>query len=357
MNFLLHLNITKPAHKNHVQSKKPLLKNILKSLLSSNRITSICSHLLKPSVIVLMYHDVCEDSDFSSWLRVKKSSFESQMRQLQKICTFIRPSELFQEHLLSNNRLNILLTFDDGFVNQYRFALPIFEKFSIPALFFISTENMQTGEIFWFDRIITPIQVKRIDHLDLRLLGLGNYQFSSKDEIQRWETIQVLLNGVKEKQKREKHIFQEIMHFFEENYGSEMQRFIEKYRPLTKDEILKMKECGFCYFGSHSHKHEILTHLESEDIRNNLLESKSCLEAVLGEPVTHISYPNGDVNQTAEMLCKEAGYDYGYTTQHGVVKEDINRMQIPRISVSGYDTIQMLFWKINKAMMKTTFAL
>jgi peptidoglycan/xylan/chitin deacetylase (PgdA/CDA1 family) len=334
-----------------------LLKNILKSLLSSNRIASVCAHLLKPSVIVLMYHDVCEDSDFSSWLRVKKSSFKSQISQLQKICTFIRPSELFQKHLLSNNRLNILLTFDDGFVNQYRLALPIIENFSIPALFFISTENMQTGEIFWFDKIIMPIQMKRIDHLDLHFLGLDNYYFPLKNEILRWEAIQVLLNDVKEKQKIEKHIFQEILDFFEENYGSEMQRFIEKYRPLTKDEILKMKEGGVCYFGSHSHKHEILTHLESEDMRKNLLESKSYLETVLGEPVTHISYPNGDVNQTVEMLCKEAGYDYGYTTQHGVVKEDINRMQIPRTSVSGYDTIQMLFWKINKAMMKTTFAL
>jgi peptidoglycan/xylan/chitin deacetylase (PgdA/CDA1 family) len=337
-------------------SEKFLFKKNIKHILANKRMTIIGSKLFSKLFFVLMYHDICEDNDFPSWLRVKKSAFESQMSQLQEICTFIRPSELFQENFPGNNHLNILLSFDDGFVNQYRLASPIIKKFSIPALFFISTENTQTGEIFWFDRIITPIQVKRIDQLDLRFLSLDDYQFPLNDEIQRWETIQLLLNDVKEKHKNEKHIFENIMRFFDETYGGEMQEYVKKYRPLKKDEILKMKESGYCYFGSHSHKHEILTCLENEDIRNNLIESKNYLESLLGEPITHISYPNGNVNQNVEMLCREAGYDYGYTTQHCIVKKDTNRMQIPRISVGGYDTIQMLFWKINKAMIKRVIA-
>ena len=126
-----------------------------------------------------------------------------------------------------------------------------------------------------------------------------------------------------------------------------------QYRPLKQDEICKMKASNLCYFGSHSHRHEILTYLNDDEIRRNLIKSKEILEKLLGERIIHFSYPNGDTNARVSTLCRNVGYEYGYMAKSGLLKLNTPPMNIPRIAVSGYDSIQSLFWKINKELIRS----
>jgi peptidoglycan/xylan/chitin deacetylase (PgdA/CDA1 family) len=329
-----------------------VIKKKLKQILANHKITRMISNLLPPTVVVLTYHDICENNDISSWLRVKKSSFELQLSQLREIGNFIRPSDLYHKETLSRHGLNFLITFDDGFIKQYKLALPILEKFQIPALFFISTENVQTGDLFWFDRIITPIQVKRITSLELRLVGLRDYQFSMSEGDERWNDIQVLLEDIKAKGNCTHPDVQKVLRFFDDTFGDIIKKITHQYRPLKEDDICKMQASDLCYLGSHSHRHEILPYLDDKDIKNNLVRSKEFLENLLRQPITHFSYPNGNTNNRVTALCRESGYEYCYTATSGLVKSNTNLMEIPRISVGGYDSIQILFWKINRALMK-----
>ena len=47
---------------------------------------------------------------------------------------------------------SVVVTFDDGYLNNFTEALPILEEFKIPATIFLATDYMDSGELFPFDK-------------------------------------------------------------------------------------------------------------------------------------------------------------------------------------------------------------
>jgi hypothetical protein len=163
-----------------------MLKKYIKKAFARQTVISRLSRLIKkPAVIVLAYHNVGSDNTLGSWLQIAQRNFDEQLGTLAKFCHFIRPEDLFEGPALLPDRPNLLVTFDDGYGGNCRYALPVLEKHGIPALFFISTANMQSGELFWFDKLIIPIQAQHLDYLDLRATGLSEYRFRSNGDRNR----------------------------------------------------------------------------------------------------------------------------------------------------------------------------
>jgi len=292
---------------------------------------------------VLCYHDLCRPGETGSWLKVDVDRFERQIVALKKISTFIRPDALFEPDRLSRVRLNLLLTFDDGFVNNFRLGLPVLQRHGVPALFFISTGHMESGEPFWFDRLIRPIQHYHFDELDLRHLGMDIYRFSLGNVEKRWNGIQRLLEDVKKlDENQDGKLVDQILGGLHGDYHRS-ETFHAEDRPLNRDEILSMQRSGLCYFGSHGHRHCILTKLGENFLKEELQQSRSILESLLDESVDHISYPNGDVNCRVSEQCRLEGYRFGYSVAPGRVNPEIDNYQIPRILISGFDTTPSLF--------------
>ena len=302
-------------------------------------------------IIVLAYHDLSQQGDFLSWMRVKAEVFDRQIRLFKKIGNFIRPDELYDSSRLKRNRLNLILTFDDGYCNNYHLGFPLIKKHGVPALFFISTSNMQSGEPFWFDRIIQPIQRNSLKSLDLRSLGLKNYQFSTKTRV-RWDDLQVLLEDVKKAEAmRNEEIVDDIVQILKKACPSHASlSHNDRYQPLTPQHIAEMHQSGLCFFGSHSHKHTILTSLSDDELNAELTESRRILEEIVGETVNYISYPNGDADKRVKQACCNAGYRYGYTTNKAVTGYYADEMYIPRVLIGGFDSTAKIMWKIYRRL-------
>ena len=47
---------------------------------------------------------------------------------------------------MTSQQNGVLLTFDDGFLNNFSNVLPVLETYDAPALFFITTENIEFPE-------------------------------------------------------------------------------------------------------------------------------------------------------------------------------------------------------------------
>jgi len=299
---------------------------------------------------VLCYHDLCRPGETGSWLKVDVDQFERQIVALKKFSTFIRPDALSEPERLSRVRLNLLLTFDDGFVNNFRLGLPLLQRHGIPAMFFISTEHMESGEPFWFDRLIRPIQHYRLDGLDLHHLGMGVYSFSPVAGEKRWNGIQRLLEDVKKHDERQDgKLVGQILETLHQNDHRSV-TFHEEDRPLSRDEILAMQRSGLCCFGSHGHHHRILTNLGDDSLGKELQQSRSILENVLGEQIEHISYPNGNVDSRVVNACRFEGYHYGYTVVSGRISPEIDHYHIPRILISGFDSTASVFRNLARGL-------
>ncbi|AJE03481.1 polysaccharide deacetylase family protein [Geobacter pickeringii] len=296
-------------------------------------------------VAVISYHDISDGEGFSSWLRVNEGAFDKQISLLKDVVNFITPADLFDPDRLSRNRLNLLLTFDDGYSSTYRFAYPVIRKLQVPALFFISTWNMQTGQPFWFDIIISYIQEARIEALDLSHLGLGNYHFSSRADCERWDDIQTLLEDIKCHTVRDDIDFAEAVAQWLTRAFSPCTD-ARSCLPISPEQIAEMHRSGLCYFGSHSHRHRILTTLPDEALADDLRTSRKILEEVTGDAVIHVSYPNGNCDERVKRISREAGYRFGFTTSFGRVSSCTDVMGIPRLLVGGYDSHNGLIWRL-----------
>ena len=325
--------------------------NFVKHVIGHPTITTFGSRFTNTPVVVMTYHDVRNDEDFPSWLRVSQSDFTTQLAELERLGHFIRPEDLFCPEALSRHRLNVLLTFDDGYVNNYRLALPVLERFAAPAMFFVSTWHLESGQSFWFDRIVTPIQSLDLAKLDLSRFGLRFYRFIARDEARRWDEIQALLQDIKAMGNEDASEVSRLLRYFDQEYGADVSAHLERYRPLQREELRRMVASGLCTFGSHAHRHAILTNLSGKDLTSDLLESKSILEKILDRPVSHLAYPNGDWDERVSACASQIGFTYAFALGGRLVRQDCNRLSIPRLLVGGYDSLHVLRFLVNRTLL------
>lgn len=300
-----------------------------------------------PQVIVLGFHDVCEDRALSSWLRMPKNRFVSLLADLKKDCRFIRPEDLFCRGTLSRSRLNLLVTFDDGYANNRRIAMPVLQSFDIPSLFFVSSANVQRQSLFWFDRLIIPIQALNLRSLNLSALGLNHYEFASaNDGLNRWDTIQRLLVDVKALGNPDDTPVQKVLAYFDTHFQTEIDAWADDFRPMTDRELGELAGESLFTLGSHSHHHQILTRLTPEDLVYNLERSKQALEAITHQNIDHFAPPNGDANDAVRAQIRKAGYRFVYNVKAGKVSQRTDPLDIPRLLIGGYDDAQEIRWKL-----------
>lgn len=92
----------------------------------------------------------------------------------------------------------------------------------------------------------------------------------------------------------------------------------------TQIQIDKMAKAGM-EIGSHTLSHKDLAKNSIEVDRKQIFDSK--LDA------TVFCYPSGKFNEDAVNLVKEAGYKVAVTTAHGIVNQDSNLLELPRIRI------------------------
>jgi len=107
---------------------RALIKSIIYKFLS----------FFKPGgVAVLMYHSVADNDEFFT---VKPEEFERQMRFLKKNNFEVKGLEELINLDFEKAKNKVVLTFDDGYEDNFLNALPILKKYNFPATIFISTD-------------------------------------------------------------------------------------------------------------------------------------------------------------------------------------------------------------------------
>jgi len=107
-------------------------------------------------LVVLYYHrvsDLCRDG-----MTIGVDDFERQIRLLTRRFEMLSLSGL-SALLAAGSRLQrdaCLITFDDGYEDNYTQALPILTRYAVPALFFVSTALIGEDTPFDHDRHLAP---------------------------------------------------------------------------------------------------------------------------------------------------------------------------------------------------------
>ncbi|MBU0740891.1 polysaccharide deacetylase family protein [bacterium] len=328
------------------------MRGLVKSIVGNSLVTRFAARRGPASVLALMYHDLREDDDFGNWLRVRVSEFEAQLEMLGRLGRFVATDALADPDGLDPGRLNVLLTFDDGYANNHRLALPLLAKHRAPALFFVSTRHMQQQRPFWPDVVITAVQAGRLDALDLREFGLGEHRFRPGDGSGRWDDIQRLLVAIKAAGNADQSAVAALLDRLRDRHGDLLAEHLPRYRPLNAAEVREMADSGWCRFGGHGHDHDILTYLDDANLDYNLREPRRILEEAAGAPVVDLAYPNGDYDARVTAHALAAGYERAYTTRPGLARRETPLLSLPRLGVGGTEPLSVLRYQINRLLLE-----
>lgn len=300
------------------------------------RILTYSKNFFRNKALVLIYHRVTDIGKDPQKMCVNTVNFEKQIRFLKGKYKILSLQELVNN--LKNKRIDnnsIVITFDDGYFDNYEIALPILEKYNVPCTFFITFENIETGKEFWWDQLEQILlNTKRLPEvLKLEIDGvLYKWHECNKNKVYIYEQLLVILK------KCNFSAITDIIYKLAEWVGIDLETRSE-YRPLNKLELKKLAKNQLVEIGSHSLNH---CNLANEGLDKQVVEiknSKLYLENMLGVHIQSFSYPFGGENHFTEDsvdLVKKTGYDCGISNIQNFVSAKTNLYSIPRFLIRNW---------------------
>ncbi len=231
-------------------------------------------------VPVFMYHHI--NTHKGDMVTVTPDIFEIQMRYLHETgYRTLKAHELvsyIQGNLAMKDKA-VMITFDDGWLDNYLYAFPILKKYKINASIFIVTN--------WVD-------------------NASSQDFSNITTVPTHEESAFLV-----KQNREHEVVL--------NWGL----------------IDEMEGSGLVEFHSHTQNHVKCHQLSEQDLSIELRDSKETIKKRLASDNHYLCWPMGRYNDVTIGTAKKLGYSALFTTDHGIVNSSSDPWEIARIAAKN----------------------
>ena len=307
---------------------------------------------LRGKVLILTYHRVLPESklnlDFvQPGMYVRDDAFKRQMQFLQEHFQILPFSELlsiWDRRGLDKRERYCVITFDDGWLDNYIHAYPVLKMHNIPATVFLPTEFIGTQDWFWPDRLGYLLsQYRELERKEPLVSLWSRYPWMNQKNGEGNDRIDSLIDICKGLPEEEiKEMIEEISR--ESGISCPPGRLVVNW-----GEVEEMSASGVS-FGSHSATHKILTKLSPEEIQNELNASFKALQREKVNTVPVFCYPNGNFNHAIAEKVKEAGYQAAVTTQFGFESASpANLFELRRVGVhnSISSTIPLFSWHLS----------
>ncbi|MFZ3122476.1 MAG: polysaccharide deacetylase family protein [Thermodesulfovibrionales bacterium] len=234
-------------------------------------------------VPVLMYHHINHHK--GDMVTVTPEVFEGQMEYLHKAgCMTLKIHDLiaYINGGLTLPQKAAVVTFDDGWLDNYIYAFPVIKKYKINATVFLITNRVENASLKNSKFKIQNSKLLIPTHKESKVL------------IEKGEDWKVVLNW---------------------------------------ELIKEMSNSGLIEFYSHTKSHAKCNSLSEKELMEELKESREIIEKQLGSPCPYFCWPYGKYNDLAVNVAKKIGYKAIFTTKHGVVETGSDPFAINRIIV------------------------
>jgi peptidoglycan/xylan/chitin deacetylase (PgdA/CDA1 family) len=291
---------------------------------------------VQDSLLVLNYHrignsdnDLFDPGIFSA----TGEQFDDQISYLKRQASLVTLDEAleFVEGTEKNTarRLRVLITFDDGYLDNYDLAFPVLRSHGVQGVFFLVSGNVGSCHVPWWDLIAHLIRTAQRPRFSLR------YPAELTVDTER-DGFAKTLRDVLRLYKRPENI--DSARFIEElreaGKGSDPANGLRRFLDWT--EAREMLAQGMA-IGSHTHTHPVLSQLALNEQRDELAQSRDLLMKRLGVDVTVIAYPVGATTSFTEetrRLARETGYRADFSFYGGTNSAGVRRgLDVRRVGV------------------------
>jgi peptidoglycan/xylan/chitin deacetylase (PgdA/CDA1 family) len=163
----------------------------------------------------------------------------------------------------------LVVTLDDGLRENYE-LLEIFERYGVRPTIYICSQVVATDRHYWY-------------------LEIDGRPKSEKEALKRLPA------------KARRAQLERVA-----GYAPTREYEPETRQALSREEIAEMVRQ--VDFQAHTRFHPILPMCEDDESREEIVRSREEVEAIVGRPCRHISYPNGDYTEREKRYAREAGY-------------------------------------------------
>jgi len=273
---------------------KAIIKKIIYKTICQIKLPELMhKSIAKNDLTIITYHGIIDKQlKVSDWCFLEKDQFCKQIGYLKRAFNVLHLSKAIE--LMKNRQLKdstAVITFDDGFQNNFDIAFPILKDSGIPATIFLTTKYIDTADTLWFCKFNHAFNrtSKKVLHWNGKQFDIDSAEKKAKNAI----NLQIELKSLPTLQMR--HEVKNIIAQLYNNHDHEVE-LDSPYRMLSIDAIRELKKSGLIEFGNHSHSHLILSKLSFKEKEKEIKKSILEFEKIVKTPCKLFAYPNGGAN-------------------------------------------------------------
>ena len=324
------------------------MKDLAKKTLVGSGLLRLAASMLGPSAAILMYHSVLPDP--SQWVDTWGEIAHSELvfrAQMELLAREFRPISLDEAIKLMRSgdglpRRSVVVTFDDGYADNYEFAMPVLNQAGVPATFYVTVDCVENKRLPWPSRL-------RFAFRNTKLSAWSDSHGKNWPLNLPAEREDAFLSSC--------DACCQLSGTAQEEFVVRVEQELDAKIPCQQNSLMlgyeqlrALRRHGHIV-GSHTMTHPNMAYLKAEDAVRELTESKRRLELNLETPIRHFSYPCPALSphwstKTAEQT-QVAGYETAVTTDNGLTRNGDNPFCLKRLRPTK--TVEGLHWNLESA--------
>lgn len=228
----------------------------------------------------------------------------------------------------------MVFTLDDGYRNNFEYALPVFKKHNIPFTVFACSGFVARQHTMWWETVSELVIKTNNLKYDL---GNGPRNISASNLSEKYNLFCWLAHDIMSLDQNE------VITRLDEIAQQNGVNATDITHQLIMDEA-KLKQLSaepLAQIGAHTISHPNLALLSDEQLEIELDQSRRDVETMISTRPTNIAFPYGkleNANQREYDAAKRLGFDLAVSTEPDVLREMAkdNLHSISRISLNGY---------------------
>jgi|GEM_PF-4471490 len=258
--------------------------------------------------MVLAYHRIIDDTSCCAscsypHLHVSPRHFEQHVAFLS---SFFEITTDWHKPDVKNNggkKPRCIITFDDGWRDNYITALPILKRYGARAVVFATTNFIETQQVHWTHKLLALLRQHPLSIIEkLKAFGLCEHAARSSSPVARLHFFFNQINKLP--WNRRQKAVREIERLFSDSHIS----FCGHRQFISWNEAREMTADGTILMGSHTVMHEPLTLLPFRLRRAELIRSRRILADTINSRINAMAFPHNLYDSESVTEVRRSGY-------------------------------------------------
>jgi peptidoglycan/xylan/chitin deacetylase (PgdA/CDA1 family) len=335
-------------------ARRVLLKRAVGRILQASGATTLGRRLARGRALVLTYHGVLPagPDSYVSRQSVDARMFDAQLAWLTRTY-HVLPLGTIVDALASGSPLppsSVAITFDDGLRNVLTDALPILRAHRATATLFLCTGPVDRNGLLWTDEVNRLVMNARVSSMCWRFGG-SEQRLRLSTVPQRERAAHTVRTGMKRLTPVDRDAALDALRR-SVGEGAALDAAAHPDAAFLSWDDVRALAANGVEIGAHGVSHTVLTALDEDRARHEIVASRQAIEAQVAQPCTLFAYPNGargDLLAVHKRLLADLGFRAAVTQIEGFNTAATDRFELRRINVSRVHSLAYFKAEVSRA--------